>query len=190
MAAIGDGQDTHPDGITWVGNGPTWSKHLVDRVIRDRCAMARRILVLDLHTAVGPPGETVVFSPYPPGAPKELMVRDWFSGDVWPWPEYLELYDWFGELVPGADVVSITMEAGTEQLGPADQYIFPLDVWIKTYGDRTDPAAAPHLERYRRFFYPETPGWMRSSHAHGRARWAPLMHGFSEWITQNEGATT
>lgn len=188
MAAIGDGQDTHPDAITWVGEGPTWSKRLIDRVVQVRCARAKRILVLDLHTAVGPPGETVVFTGSLPGSSKDRMVRRWFDGDLWPWPEYLEFYDWVGELVPGADVVSVTMEAGTEQLGPADQYIFPLDVWIKTYGDRADPAAAPHLERYRRFFYPETPTWMRSSHAHGRARWAPLLRGFAEWIDASEGA--
>lgn len=189
MAAIVDGQDTHPDAITWVGNGPTWSKLLIDRVVHERCAAARRILVLDLHTAVGPPGETVVFTGYLPDSPKDRMVRGWFDGDLWPWPEYLEFYDWVGELVPGADVVAVTLEAGTEQLGPTDQYIFPLDVWIKTYGDRADPAAAPHLERYRRFFYPETPEWMRSSHAHGRARWSPLMRGFAEWITDTEGAS-
>jgi octopine/nopaline transport system ATP-binding protein len=188
MAAIGDGQDTHRDAITWTGNGPTWSKHLIDRVLRERCAGARKVLVLDLHTAVGPPGETVVFTGYLPGSAKEQMVRSWFDGDLWPWPEHLEFYDWVAEVVPGADVASVTMEAGTEQLGPTEQYIFPLDVWIKTYGDRNDPAAAPHLERYRRFFYPETPEWMRSTHAHGSARWAPLLRGFAEWIASTQGA--
>ena len=188
MSAIGDGQDTHPDAITWVGKGPTWSKHLIDRVLRERCSRAAKVLVLDLHTAVGPPGETVVFTGFLPGSPKDVMVRGWFDGDLWPWPEYLEVYDWVGDVVPGADVVSVTLEAGTEQLGPADQYIFPLDVWIKTYGDRTDPAAAAHLERYRRFFYPETPEWMRSTHAHGRARWAPLLRGFADWIATSAGA--
>ena len=184
MSAIGDGQNTHPDAITWVGNGPTWSKHLIDRVVRERCAGSSKVLVLDLHTAVGPTGETVVFTGYRPGTPKELMVRRWFDGAIWPWPEYLPTYEWISELVPGADVLGLTMEAGTEQLGPADQYIFPLDVWIKTYGDRDDPAAAPHLARYRRFFYPETDEWMRSCHAHGRARWAPLLAGFADWIAE------
>jgi polar amino acid transport system ATP-binding protein len=181
MAAIGAGQDTHPDAITYTGAGPTWSKRLIDRVVRQRCANAERVLVFDLHTAVGPPGDTVVFTGYVPNSPKDRMVRGWFDGDLWPWPEYLDFYGWVGELVPGADVVSVTMEAGTEQLGPADQYIFPLDVWIKTYGDRNDPAAAPHLERYRRFFYPETPEWMRSTLAHGRRRWEPLLAGLAEW---------
>jgi hypothetical protein len=189
LSAIGDGQNTHPDAITWVGDGPTWSKDLIDRVVRERCASARRILVLDLHTAVGPPGETVVFTGYAPDSPKDLMVRSWFDGDMWPWPEYLEFYDWVGELVPGADVISVTLEAGTEQLGPEDQYIFPLDVWIKTYGDRNDPIAAPHLARYRRFFYPETAEWMRSTHAHGSARWQPLLNGFSRWISGSRGGS-
>jgi polar amino acid transport system ATP-binding protein len=181
MAALVDGQDTHPDAITYTGAGPTWSKHLIDRVLRERATAAERVVVFDLHTAVGPPGDTVVFTGHRPETAKGRLVHDWFAGDLWPWPEYLEHYDWVAEIVPGADVVGVTMEAGTEQLGPADQYIFPLDVWIKTYGDRTDPAAVPHLERYRRFFYPETPEWMRSTLAHGRRRWQPLLAGFGAW---------
>jgi polar amino acid transport system ATP-binding protein len=181
MGAMVDGQNSHPDAITYTGAGPTWSKRLIDRVLRDRAADAERIVVFDLHTAVGPPGDTVVFTGYEPGTAEQQLVSDWFDGDLWPWPEYLDFYGWVADVVPGADVIGITMEAGTEQLGPADQYIFPLDVWIKTYGDRADPAAAPHLERYRRFFYPETPEWMRSTLAHGRRRWQPLLAGFGEW---------
>lgn len=188
MTALGDGQNSHPDAITWVGNGPTWSKHLLDRVIVERCGAARRFLVFDLHTAVGPPGETVVFTGSKRGSPRELMVRNWFRGEVWDWPEELEFYRWVAELVPGSEVVSLTMEAGTEQLGPEGQYIFPLDVWIKIYGDRDDPAAASRLTRYRRFFYPETEEWMRSTLAHGRTRWKDVLSGFDEWIQHGYGA--
>ncbi|HSL74310.1 MAG TPA: DUF2817 domain-containing protein [Ilumatobacteraceae bacterium] len=181
QAALVSGQNSHPDAITYTGAGPTWTKQLIDRVLRERASGAERVLVFDLHTAVGPPGDTVVFTGHLPDTPQGRLVHGWFDGDLWPWPEFVEHYDWVAEIVPGADVVSVTMEAGTEQLGPADQYIFPLDVWIKTYGDRTAPAAAPHLERYRRFFYPETPDWMRSTLAHGRRRWQPLLAGVAAW---------
>ena len=66
MAALVDGQNTHADAITYTGDGPTWSKQLIDRVVRERCATAERVLVFDLHTAVGPPGDTVVFTGYLP----------------------------------------------------------------------------------------------------------------------------
>ncbi len=112
MAAMVDGQNTHPDAITYTGHGPTWTKRLIDRVVQERCGHAQRIVVFDLHTAVGPPGDTVVFTGYLPDSPKAAMVAEWFGGDLWPWPEYLEFYDWVGELVPAADVVSVTMEAG------------------------------------------------------------------------------
>jgi polar amino acid transport system ATP-binding protein len=181
MGAMVDGQNTHPDAITYVGNEPTWSKRLLDRVLCDRAGSAERIVVFDLHTAVGPPGETVILGGYTPDSAKHRLVSDWFDGDLWPWSENLDTYQWVADVVPGAEVVAVTMEAGTEQLGPADQYIFPLDVWIKNYGDRLDPAAAPHLERYRRFFYPETPEWMRSSLSHGRRRWRPLLDGVAHW---------
>ena len=174
MEGIAAGQGSHPDAITWVGRGPTWSKHLLDRVARSFLDRAATLLVLDLHTAVGPPGETVVMHPYATGSADDALFGA-HLGELWPNDERLPYYEWFGEVCPGLDVRSLICEAGTEQLGPADQYIFPLDVWIKLYGDRNDPAAAPHLERYRRFFYPETEEWMASVHAHFVPRWPGIL---------------
>ena len=171
MEAIAAGQGSQPDAITWVGDGtPTWSKRLLDQVAAEHLGTAERLLVWDLHTAVGPPGETVVFHPYPPGSSDDELFRA-HLGELWPNPEGLDFYAWFGELCPHLTTRTLICEAGTEQLGPDDQYIFPLDVWIKLHGDRTDPAAAPHLARYRRFFYPETDEWMSSVHAHFVPRW-------------------
>lgn len=174
MEAIAAGQAEHPDAITWVGDGPTWSKHLLDRVAAAHLGSARKLLVLDLHTAVGPPGETVVFHPYAPGSADDELFTE-HLGEQWPNPEQLDFYDWFADGRPHLAVRTLTCEAGTEQLGPADQYIFPLDVWIKLHGDRDDPAAAPHLARYRRFFYPETEEWMHSVHAHFVRRWPGVL---------------
>jgi len=174
MEAIAAGQDTHPDAITFTGRGPTWSKHLLDRVVAEHGAGSERILVLDLHTAVGPPGESVVLHPYPPGsATFDTIAR--CIGEVWPNPEQLDFYRWLAAVCPGTEVRTLVCEAGTEQLGPADQYIFPLDVWIRRFGDRNDPAAALHLLRYRRFFDPETDDWMTSVHTHFVRRWPGVL---------------
>jgi polar amino acid transport system ATP-binding protein len=184
MTAIVDGQDSHPDAIVYTGTGPTWSKRLLDDVVRRHLPGAQQVVVLDLHTAVGPPGETVVFHGMPDDDVRAQLVVRCF-GELWPNHEGLEFYDWFAELVPGVRTISLTCEAGTEQLGPLDHYIFPLDVWIKCYGDRNDPAAAPHLARYRRFFYPEHEEWMASVLSHGRRRWRQALHLLDEWSKED-----
>jgi hypothetical protein len=177
FAALVDGQDTHPDAITYVGRAPTWSKRLLDHVAASHLAGAERVVVFDLHTAVGPPGETVVFHPYEPASERGQLL-DRTIGPLWPNDERLDFYGWLAHLDVGLsddlEVLTVMCEAGTEQLPPQEQYIFPLDVWIKTYGDRHDPTAAPHLERYRRFFYPETDSWMTSVYHHFVERW-PVM---------------
>lgn len=184
MAAIVSGQDTHPDAITYTGRDATWSKRVLDHAVRTHLSGASRVVVLDLHTAVGPPNETVVFHGMAADDPRTALVQRCF-GDLWPNDEALEFYDWFEALMPGVRTISLTCEAGTEQLGPMDQYIFPLDVWIKCYGDRTDPAAAPHLTRYRRFFYPETEDWMRGVLPHGRRRWGQALRLLEEWSKES-----
>lgn len=174
MRALVDGQNTHPDTITFIGNGPTWSKRLLDRVAGEHLSLAEQVLVLDLHTAVGPPNETILFHPYEPGSEVDRLFAE-HLGDLWPNDERIPFYDWLVHLVPDADVRTLVCEAGTEQLGPLDQYIFPLDVWIKHYGERNDPAARPHLERYRRFFYPETEEWMAAVYEHFVPRWPGFL---------------
>lgn len=180
MEAIGVGQDTHPDAITWTGDDTTWSKRVLDDAAVAHLTGAERVLVLDIHTATGPTGDAVVLDSMEPDDTRRALMERCY-GPVWPGFEKLEFYDWFADLVPGLATWTVTCEAGTEQLGPADQYIFPLDVWIKCYGDRDDPAAAPHLARYRRFFYPETDEWMTSVLTNGRPRWQQSLRLLDAW---------
>lgn len=187
MAALVSGQDTHPDAITYVGTEPTWSKRLLDDVLVRHATGARRLVVLDLHTASGPPGEAVVIHKADPDqTTQRAMVSGWFDDDLWDDQEPLAVWSWVEAVVPSAtESIGVVIELGTEQLGPADQYIFPLDVWLRLHGDPSEPAARPHLERYRRFFYPEHDDWYRSVWPAGRRRIAQLMAGVAAWPVES-----
>lgn len=186
MASLVKGQNTHPDSITYVGATPTWSKRLLDRVIIEHCYSAQRVVVLDLHTGTGPPGETIAMhmTRTDDRPDQQELVRGWF-GELWDSGEDVPLWSWVEQLLPrGPEVVGVVFENGTEQLGPQDQYIFPLDVWLRFHGEVDDSASAPHRERYRRFFYPENDQWYESAWTTGAERLEQLMRGIAEWEIQ------
>jgi hypothetical protein len=182
MQALVHGQDTHPDAITWTGDRPTWSKRLLDDVLDRHVLGARRVVVFDLHTAQGPWGETIIMHKRrTPDDPHRALARRWFEDDLWPDDDEISFYQWIELTRPGTEVMTLVLECGTETLGPNDQYIFPLDVWLKQHGDRQSAEAGPHVERYRRFFYPETVEWCTSVWRSGRTRWQQILQGVAHW---------
>lgn len=186
MSSLVDGQNTHPDSITYVGDSPTWSKRLLDRVIGEQCAVAERIVVLDLHTGTGPPGETIAMhmTRTDDRPEQHRRVRSWF-GELWDSGEDTPLWSWVEQLAPGAlEVVGVVFENGTEQLGPDEQYIFPLDVWMRFHGREVGEAGEHHRQRYRRFFYPENDQWCSSAWTTGAERLRQLMRGLAEWESE------
>lgn len=180
-AGLVPGQDTHPTLFTFNGGPRAWSADLLERVVREQLSEARRVVVFDLHTAVGPWGETVIMEESPDDSPIHLMVESW-CGELWPWGEGKAFYEWIGDFAPGAEVVSITLECGTAQLTARDQYIFALESWLHHYGDRNAPEAAEHMQRFRDIFYPATPDWMRAVWSHGAPRWNQIVGGFRRWV--------
>ena len=181
QTALVRGQRDHPDAITYHGGEPAWSKRLLDDVARRHLAGAERVAVLDLHTAVGGYGEAVVLDEAPEGSVDARLVQAWF-GELLAWNEERKrTYAWIEEVVPGTTVVSATMEIGTETLGPNDQIIFPLDCWLHHSGARMAPEHRVHVERYRRFFYPEEPAWMASTWRSAQPRVARFVRGVGEW---------
>lgn len=177
------GQDTHPTLFTFNGGPKSWSTQLLEQVVKDELRGAERVVVFDLHTAVGPWGETVIMEESPDDSPKHRRVESW-CGALWPWGEGTQFYEWIADFVPGVDVTGITLECGTQQLGDRDQYIFALESWLHHYGDRNAPEAAEYLQRFRDIFYPATPDWMRAVWAHGARRWRQIVGGLRDWAVE------
>lgn len=178
-ASLVRGQTSHPDGITFVGGETSWSTRLLNDVFTRHGAHARQVVVLDLHSASGPPGDTVAMAMThgPQGCSHHELLTSWF-GPLWPSSGDAPVWSWPQHVLPACqDMVGIVFESGTEVLKPTEQYIFPLDVWMRLYGDVGHSDAARHLARYRRFFYPEQPDWYRASWASGSARLHQLVIG-------------
>ena len=153
---------------------------MLETVVRTHVAGADRVIVFDLHTAVGPWGETVIMEESPEDSEIHRRVESW-CGPLWPWGEDKQFYEWIGDFSPGSEIVTLTLECGALQLGPKDQYIFALESWLHHYGDRDAPEAAVHMARFRDIFYPASPEWMRSVWAHGAPRWRQITGGIRRW---------
>ena len=56
QAAVSGGQSDFPDGLFFAGKAPTWSNRTVREVLRKHASQAKRIVWIDVHTALGPWG--------------------------------------------------------------------------------------------------------------------------------------
>ncbi|MFV3307932.1 M14 family metallopeptidase [Pseudomonas sp. NY15181] len=121
QAAIASGQDSHPNGLFYMGSQPTWSNQTVRQVLRKHARDCARIGWIDLHTGLGPKGhgERIYVGDY--AAQSMARTRRWWG------PEVTSSRD--GESVsvpltgqmilaaasecPQAELTAITLEYGT-----------------------------------------------------------------------------
>lgn len=52
--ALMSGQYSHPTGMGYGGVEPTWSRRTIEAVLREHCATAREVVLMDYHTGLGP----------------------------------------------------------------------------------------------------------------------------------------
>jgi hypothetical protein len=80
--AVSGGQYTHPQGIFYGGDAPTWSRRTLLAIVEEHLGAARRIAVIDYHTGLGPyaHGERIVV--HRRDTPGLARARDWYGEAV------------------------------------------------------------------------------------------------------------
>lgn len=166
QTAVSGGQYTRPGGLFYGGTRETWSARMLLRVLREILpASVRRVVMLDLHTGLGPPayGEPILDAG--DGTVRERALR-WFGGDV------RDLSA--GESVsarltgtlargierarPDLELTAIGLEFGTR---PVMEVLTALraDHWLHSHGGN-DPVAGAQIRRQmREAFYCDIPAW-------------------------------
>jgi hypothetical protein len=56
QVAMTAGQYNHPDGMFYGGKAPSWSNLTWRKLLRKHCAGAERVIIIDIHTGLGPRG--------------------------------------------------------------------------------------------------------------------------------------
>lgn len=164
--AVSAGQYTHPDGLFYGGNGPTWANRtthaIIDRYLR-RC---RSIAVVDFHTGLGPYGYGELIAHYDPGTPGAERARAWYGPSLTETKrgtsssqarDGLAHYG-YNRALPEAEVTMVTLEFGTYSREQGNK-VLRADHWLHKYGDPLAPAARPIKQALKDHFYPDFDDW-------------------------------
>lgn len=169
------GQYRHPDGLHFGGDRTEASNRIVESLVAEFDGVPEG-LVLDLHTGHGPRGEVTLLSDQPPGSAQHQFFAEHLgrfrteatvdNPEATTGAKYGQIANGIRELLGPDGWFATSVEFGTtedlEQL--AATY---LESWVHRHGDRSDPVHAEVIERYRRCFTPDDPGWAATCRADG-----------------------
>jgi hypothetical protein len=165
QSSLTGGQYTRPGGLFYGGQRPTWSRELVEQIIAENLtAHAKRVIVIDYHTGLGPSAHGLPITTVDPNSPSYTRCKEWFG------PELTNPADGQSATSPvvgtmltafqslRAEVAPLVMEFGTV---PIETMLDSLrgDHWLHQRGSLDHPLAAQLKARMRAAFYTETAAW-------------------------------
>lgn len=168
QAAMTGGQYTHPDGLFFGGQKPTWSNTTFRRILKELVpATTRKLVSIDFHTGLGPMGygEPIYVGPEDPAfyaraktmfGPEVTNPNDGSSSSARVTGTVPEA---FLDLPKSVEVTSIALEYGTQPM-PMVTEALRGDHWLHARGgDINSPLGQQLKSRIRDAFYTDTPAW-------------------------------
>lgn len=161
--ALMSGQYEFPDGFSFGGHAPTWSRQTIERILADQVGSARRVCLIEFHSGLGPWAEVMPVSMQTGGDLNR--VRCYYGNNVIA-PRVDEgthsatghTTDGYVEVLESREVTSIVLELGTYP--PADSLpVLLADHWVhsndKALTEFGRKIAADNLEMH----CPTDPSW-------------------------------
>jgi len=163
--ALRRGQYDFPKGMTYHGRGPTWSKLVLDSMIRTSIPDCEELVVLDIHSGVPGNGETMVVSYETPESKngqrlKRLFGDVYFAGQDPSIPDHSDPYPWtfVDAVLPGVKLFFVPIELCSER-EPLTFDQVREHHYFHTYGDLTSDRAREDGRRFRSSYYVEEDAW-------------------------------
>jgi len=185
---ITKGQYRHADGLHFGGHRTEESCLVLEQAIPGLLGSADRVLIVDLHTGVGPLGALTLLSSQPPGSPQDGFLRAAF-GDVDAMvgnptsastPKSGPIAAGIADVLPRAECFAVTPEIGTagdmEQLAATYQ-----EQWVHRVGDLDEPEHRRARWRYRCCFTPDDREWERTALDGGRRLLDQAISAVATW---------
>jgi hypothetical protein len=166
QGAISGGQYSHPDGIFFGGNAPTWSNRTVRGIAREELSRARQVAIIDFHTGLGPFGHGELICAVPPDARSFDRAKTWY-GDEMTSPENGTsssavvvgiMTDAFDQELPDAEVTPIALEYGTYSVAEVLNAV-RADNWLHHRGDVASPLGREIKADMKERFFPAGDKW-------------------------------
>ena len=164
--AVSAGQYSHPNGLFFGGNAPTWSNRTA-HAIMDRFLKARQaVAVVDFHTGLGPYGYGELIGHYDPGTPGSERSRTWYGPSLMETKRGMSAsqardgltHYGYNRGLAGVDTTVVTLEFGTYPREPGQQAL-RADHWLHTYGDPLSGEGRRIKATLRDHFYPDREDW-------------------------------
>lgn len=182
------GQYRHPDGLHFGGSRTEESNQILEALIPARLGRAGRVLTVDLHTGHGPPAELTALCDQPPGSPQHRFLQQLVdrveatadNPDATTGLKRGQIANGFADVLPAAQCYATSLEVGTAddltQLGATYQ-----EQWVHRHGDRSDPAHAAAVWRYRTCFTPDDRAWETAALERGAAALDRAVESVARW---------
>jgi hypothetical protein len=186
ISAVRRGQHRHPRGLTFHGQGPSWSKRRVDEVASRFISPGARVANLEIHTSWGRLDECLSISYSTGGSPKLSRVRRWLGEPIYcPGADALipqhpfTPFESLERQVPGIEVTAVVMECGTYEDMPLD--LDRLANYVFMYGDPASPQGLEARATMRRYCYPDSEDWKRMVWERGEWTFRRLLERIHDW---------
>jgi len=170
LAAMLGGQRSHADGLFYGDTKPTWSREVMVAGLRRWLSNQKTVLLIDVHTGLGPYGVPYLVHGYPQEDPRfgaldnefgatmrSTAVKEKFDEDLPVDPEgpIVLAMDW---ILPDKLTYAFVIEYGTY---PPDEVLgaHQKDNWLHAYGDLNSDQGKAIKAELRRVMYPEFDDW-------------------------------
>ena len=167
-AAMLSGQYQHSDGVGFGGSKASWSNTTFQTIVSTYASRAKRIVLIDIHTGLGPFGYGNLLSAEPNGSPGVHRARSLFGLAVAsvhenasvPYTIHGNLLNWLSEEL-AAEVTSIAIEFGSSTL----EKLLDLqvdDCRLHNFHDSWAPLSRGIRSDLIESFFPATSDWLQS----------------------------
>lgn len=177
QAAITAGQYSHANGLFWGGNGPSWSRNIMESSFVGALKNCKRTIIIDWHTGLGPPGYGEVIYQ------KRIGTPEWEAGQRVFEDQCCSPLDGTSSsaalngtldtaleaLLAPAETIFVALEFGTVETKEVISATRAAS-WLHTKGDRHGPQSAEIRATSKAAFTLDTPQWRADVWV--RANWA------------------
>jgi hypothetical protein len=167
-AALFSGQYQHSDGVGFGGNKASWSNNTFRTIVETYALSAKRVVLLDIHTGLGPFGYGNLLSLEPPGSPALSRARSLFGPGVGsisedpsvPYEVHGNMLNWISNKLR-CEVTSVAIEFGTSNV----ERLLELqvdDCRLRNFHDSWAALSQVIRSDLVEFFFPATTDWLQS----------------------------
>jgi hypothetical protein len=187
ISVVRTGQHNHPKGLTYHGQGPSWSKRCVDEIATQFICAGARIANLEIHTSWGKPDECLAISYAAPGSDKLARTIRWVKTPLYlPGADPLipshpfTPFESLERLIPGVEVTALVMECGTYD-GEMPLECDRQNNFVFTRGDPCSALGLQARQSMRRYCYPDSIEWKAMVWQCGERLFRSLAEGIRDW---------